>query len=51
MRVTVFRKANCWKPEHLTAEDSLKLASVGFQQTIPSVYEDVPTTPSAPVAG
>ena len=51
MRVTVFRKANCWKPEHLTAEDSLKLGSVGFQQTIPSDYEDVPTTPSAPVAG
>jgi len=51
VRVTVFRKANCWKPEHLIGEDSLKLGSVGFQQTIPSVYEDVPTTPPAPVAG
>jgi len=45
MLVTVFRKANAWQSEHLTSEGSLQLASVGFEQSIPSVYEDVLTSP------
>lgn len=41
MRVTLFRKVNQWKPEHLKVGDRLALSSVDFEQSLADLYEDV----------
>jgi Uma2 family endonuclease len=41
MRVTLFRKTNEWRPEHLKVGDRLVLPSVDFEQTLADLYEDV----------
>jgi len=45
MHLTLFRKSSSWKPEHLTAADTLQIASVGFELPVPAIYEDVLPSP------
>jgi Uma2 family endonuclease len=43
MEVTVFRRANQWRPEVVkTPDEALRLASVDFALPLSAVYEDVP---------
>jgi Uma2 family endonuclease len=42
MSVTLFRRSQDWKPEHLGAGDRLSLPSVDFSQAVSEIYEDVP---------
>jgi len=39
--VTRFRHENGWKPEHLVEGDTLALPSIGFEQSLAEIYEDV----------
>lgn len=41
MAVTVFRKETDWMPEHLGAEDRLRLDSIKFGLSMADLYEDV----------
>lgn len=42
MRVTLFRQANAWKPEHLSDTHALlRLPSIDFELTLADIYEDV----------
>jgi Uma2 family endonuclease len=40
-RVTLFRRETDWKPEHLTADDTLFLPSIDFSISTADIYEDV----------
>lgn len=41
VKVTCFRRANEWKPEHLLAGGVLDLPSIEFRQALSELYEDV----------
>ena len=41
IRLTVFRRVNDWKPEHLGPDELLRLPSVDFEQSVAAIYEDV----------
>jgi len=41
MAVTLFRRNNEWKPEHLSEGDTLTLPSIDFALSLAEIYEDV----------